>query len=217
MILRSPNPVTLIGASDASPQDVDECLTLAPTLVAADGGAATVLAQNRVPEAVIGDFDSLPPEMRATLPTDRLHPIAEQETTDFEKCLHAIDAPLILAIGFTGRRIDHELAVYNALTRHPDRPCIVLGASDLVFLAPLKLALDLEVGSRLSLFPMGPVTGRSEGLEWPIDGLNFAPNGRIGTSNRVTGPVLLEFDAPAMLVVMPRAALGAAIAALAGG
>jgi thiamine pyrophosphokinase len=39
------------------------------------------------PEAVIGDFDSIRPAARTALPPDRLHPIAEQDTTDFDKAL----------------------------------------------------------------------------------------------------------------------------------
>jgi thiamine pyrophosphokinase len=65
------------------------------------------------------------------------------------------------------------------------------------------------------LFPMARVTGRSTGLEWPIAGLIFAPDGVIGTSNRVVARrVTLEFDAPGMLVILPRRRLDAAIRAL---
>ena len=52
--------------------------------------------------------------------------------------------------------------------------------------------------------PLTPVTGRSQGLEWPIDGLDFAPGGRTGTSNRALGPVTLEIDGPDMLLILPR-------------
>jgi thiamine pyrophosphokinase len=62
---------------------------------------------------------------------------------------------------------------------------------------------------------MAPVTGRSTGLEWPIDGIRFAPDGMIGTSNRVDAPrVSLTFDGPGMLVIVPRRRLDAAIKAL---
>jgi thiamine pyrophosphokinase len=62
---------------------------------------------------------------------------------------------------------------------------------------------------------MAPVTGRSQGLEWPITGLHFTPAGQIGTSNRVVGAsVTLEFDAPGMLVILPRRRLDAAIRSL---
>ena len=175
------------------------------------------LAAGHIPEAVIGDFDSVSDAARAAIPEDRLWPITEQESTDFEKCLTRIDAPYLLAIGFTGARLDHVLAVWTVLARHPDRRCLVLGSDDVVFLAPRRLRIDLAAETRVSLFPMGAVTGRSEGLRWPIDGIPFAPDGRIGTSNRAEGAVELEFDAEKMLVMLPRDCLSAAIAALAPG
>ena len=206
--------VTILGAGASEPADIDEALSLAPVVVAADGGAELALNARKVPDAVIGDFDSIPARVRDRLPDARLHRIEDQSDTDFEKCLARIAAPLMLAVGFTGGRLDHELAAYSALLRFPDKRCIVIGPRDLVFLAPPELGLDLERQSRLALFPLAPVSGRSEGLLWPIDGLDFAAGGRLGTSNTVTGPVRLRMDAPGMLVILPRAALGAAIAGL---
>ena len=216
MAYSSETPVTLLGAGPVSYGDIEEILEIAPNLVAADGGAAAALTVGKAPDLVIGDFDSLPQFVSDTLPKERLLYVPEQDTTDFEKCLARISAPLILALGFTGRRADHELAVYNALVRVPAAPCIVLGAHDLTFLAPVRLRLDLTHGQRISLFPMGAVRGRSTGLRWPIDGLDFAPDGRVGTSNIAEGQVTLEFDTGKMLVIMPRAGLEAAMAALAG-
>ena len=60
---------------------------------------------------------------------------------------------------------------------------------------------------------MAAVTGRSSGLEWPIRGLNFAPAGRIGTSNRATGPVSLDFDGDGMLAILPKTRLDRLLAA----
>ncbi|MEM0948162.1 MAG: thiamine diphosphokinase [Pseudomonadota bacterium] len=197
--------------------DIEEILEIAPNLVAADGGAKAALSAGIVPESVIGDFDSLSAELRHSIPSDRLLHVSEQDSTDFEKCLSRISAPLILALGFTGQRLDHELAVYNALSRYPERACIVLGSHDLAFLAPPKVALALAPGDRVSLFPMAETTGQSDGLRWPIDGLRFAPSGRVGTSNMATGPVQLSFDALGMLIILPRAALPAARAALSHG
>jgi thiamine pyrophosphokinase len=78
---------------------------------------------------------------------------------------------------------------------------------------PPRLAIDLPPGTRVSLFPMAPVTGRSEGLRWPIAGIPFAPAGRIGTSNEATGPVRLAMDGPGMIAVLPARALDALLAA----
>lgn len=212
--LRWDRPVTLLGAGPAPEADIRLALGLAPVLVAADGGAGWAVELGLIPEAVVGDLDSLDPLTRGRLGEERLHRVAEQETTDFQKCLRLVDAPFTLGVGFVGARLDHELAALAALVRHPGRRCILIGPEDVVFAAPPSLEIGLEPGTRLSLFPFAEVTGRSEGLRWPIDGIAFAPDGRSGTSNRVTGPVRLRFSGRGMLVLLPRACLPAALEAL---
>ncbi len=205
--------VTLVGGAPFAGGDLRAALARAPTLAAADSGADRARALGLEPEIVIGDMDSLSPEGRAAL-GDRVLPIPEQDSTDFEKCLTRIAAPLVLAVGFAGARLDHALAVFNTLARCPDRRCVVLGDGDAATLCPPRIALDLDPGTRVSLFPMAPVTGRSAGLTWPIDGIAFAPGGAIGTSNRATGPVRLEMDAPGMLLMVPPGARDALLAGL---
>ena len=214
-IVDSPDGVTLVGGGPVQARLLGMALRRAPVLVAADGGADRALAAGHVPVAVIGDFDSLSAEARRRIPPDRQHRIAEQETTDFDKALRSIAAPFVLALGFAGARIDHSLAVFNTLLRHPGRVCIVLGAEDAVFLCPPDLTLRLPVGDRLSLFPMGAVRGTSDGLRWPIDGIALAPDGPIGTSNAVSAPtVRLRVDAARLLVILPRRRLDAVLDAL---
>lgn len=214
MIVDSSENIILLGAGEVTSEALAEALTLAPILVAADGAAALALAFGHLPRAVIGDLDSIDGASRARIPPERLHLVSEQDSTDFEKCLAKVRAPLILGVGFMGARLDHELAAYNALVRYPQQRCILIGPVDICFHAPPTLELNLDAGCRVSLFPMGAVTGRSEGLRWPIEGLQFAPDGRIGTSNAALGPVRLAFDGPGMLVILPREALAAAMAGL---
>ncbi len=217
-IVQTDQPVLLVGGGESDSQTIQALHRLAPVVVAADGGAGQALAAGLMPCAVIGDMDSLDAAARARIAPDRLHRIAEQDSTDFDKALRSVAAPLVLGAGFMGARRDHELANYNTLVRHADRPCILVGADELVMLAPPRLQLDLEDGTRVSLFPMRGLRGRSTGLRWPLDGLDFAPDGRVGTSNVATGPVRLEFDRPGMLLILPRARLEAAVrAALASG
>jgi thiamine pyrophosphokinase len=99
--------------------------------------------------------------------------------------------------------------------RHHGCPCLVISGQDVVFHVPRAVTLRLKVGDRVSLFPIGQITGKSRGLHWPIDGLHFATEGRIGTSNMAShAQVDLQFDQPGMLVILPRARLDAAISAL---
>ncbi len=208
--------VTLVGGGDPSRESLDEALKFAPTLVAADGGADRALAFGHVPQTVIGDLDSVSEAAISRVGAENVVQILDQNRTDFEKSIAVIDAPFVLAVGFANARIDHTLAVMTGLVCHVGAPVIVVGDEDLVFAAPLQLAVDLEVGTRFSVYPMTEVRGRSTGLEWPLDPHVFSPNGRVGTSNRVTGPVRLEFDGPGMLVITPRAALARVVAALIG-
>lgn len=218
VIVQSLQGITLVGGGPFARRDLTLCLARAPVPVAADSGADGLLRHGVMPEAVIGDFDSISAASRARIPVARQHVIAEQETTDFDKALRMVEAPFILALGFAGARLDHGLAAFNTLIRSRNQTCILIGPQDICFAAPKRIVLDLRAGDALSLFPMGQVTGRSKGLEWPVEGLDFAPDGRIGTSNRVTsGKVELEFDTHGMLLILPRRALDAAISSLCRG
>ncbi|TNC63553.1 thiamine pyrophosphokinase [Rubellimicrobium roseum] len=212
-IVHSDEPVTLIGGAGAPRADLMHALGLAPVLVAADGGATTALALGLSPVAVIGDMDSLPPEAARAF-ADRLHRVAEQETTDFDKALTRIEAPAVLALGFAGGRLDHELAALHSLVLRADRPCLLLGPATLAFHAPPEIELPLEAGTVVSLFPLAPVRVGSRGLVWPTDHLLFGPLTRIGTSNAAAGPVALRPSGPGMLVILPRATLPLALGAL---
>jgi len=213
--LTSTEPVALLGGAAVSVALLDEVLALCGPVVGADGGALHALTRDLLPEAVIGDMDSLPPEAMARIPDARLHRVTEQETTDFDKALRHIEAPLVVGVGFSGTRADHALAAYTVLLRHADRRCLLAGEAEVVFLCPPEIALEPAPGGWLSLYPLGHVEGRSEGLEWPIDGLVLSPETRVGTSNVVTGPVRLSVTAPLLLAIMPRAELAEAARALA--
>lgn len=184
----------------------------APRLVAADGGADALRAAGLVPDLVVGDLDSISPAARAAF-ADRILHVAEQDSTDFEKAMRASPAPFTIAVGFLGARIDHALACLSAMAR--DRvACVLLSEADCVFVSPPVLALDLARGTRVSLWPMGPATGRSAGLRWPIDGIAMAPDGRVGTSNAAEGPIHVRFDGGPVAVILPASALPAALAAV---
>ncbi|MFY2826137.1 thiamine diphosphokinase [Ruegeria sp. MALMAid1280] len=206
-IVRSEAPIALVGGGEIGPDDLNQTLIRVSTVVAADGGAIPMMDSGRMPDAVIGDFDSLSGAYLDRIPTDRLFPIREQDSTDFDKALRSIDAPLVLGVGFLGGRLDHQMAVLNTLVRLQDRPCILLGEHEVVFHVPPQIRLKLTPGDVVSLFPFQRVVGRSKGLEWPIDDLVLEPNGRVGTSNRALSDVELTVDGPGLVVMMPRDAL----------
>ncbi len=215
ILLHTTKNVTLVGGAAFPGSLLRLALSHAPHLIAADSGADRADSLGHRPEAIIGDMDSINKIETWQNSDVSMYRIAEQETTDFEKCLYSVSAPLILGCGFLGARLDHQLAAMSTLIRHPDKRVALLGEAEVVFHWPRRLALELPVGTAVSFFPLRPVRGvASEGLEWPVAGLDFAPGSRIGTSNRALGRIEAAFDDDGMLALLPLDQLDAVVAGL---
>lgn len=166
-------------------------------LVGADGGGDVIKAAGLVPEAIIGDFDSLV-DRGAWDARTRLIPIAEQETTDFEKVLYATSAPVTVGLGMTGKRFDHTLAALDAVARYAAARRIILVDEDDVALGLAgPFDFTVEPGARVSVHPLTPTRfARSTGLTYPLDGLLLAPGLRTGTSNEAAEAAFSITPAP---------------------
>jgi len=217
LTLRFSEGVTLVGGGALSRETFNAARALAPVVVAADGGADRLAAWGAHPAAVIGDMDSVADldawRARGDVTVLRL---PEQDTTDFEKCLYSVEAPFYLGAGFTGRRLDHTLAALHALLRWRDKRVALIGEEDVAFLCPCDWRATLSPGARVSFFPLAPVRGvASTGLCWPVEGLDFAPGLRVGTSNAASAAqVSARFDRPGMVALLERRFLGAALESL---
>ena len=213
-IVSENEPITIVGGAHFSQGLLLETLKRAPVVYAADGGANLCMQYGCQPKQVIGDLDSLSPSLRSELDPSRVIHVPEQDTTDFEKLLMRVDAPFMLAVGFMVGRIDHQMAVQTVLRAYAHRKIICVGDEDVMFVSPPEIDLPLDAGTRISLYPMAPVQVRSTGLYWPTDGLSFAPDGQIGTSNKAARPVTLLPSAPCMLVVLSKTCLDITIDAM---
>lgn len=207
--------ITVVGAGEVSYDVLKLAMSASPIVVAADGGAITALRFGITPKVVIGDMDSLPDRLPPELPAHSLVHITDQNTTDFEKCLRSLDTPLVVAVGVTNPRIDHGLSAINALARHQGKRIVLLNSSDLCFLCPPVFEILLPLHTQFSLFPMAETSGRSDGLNWPIDGIRFSPHGTIGTSNFTVAKIVrVRIDEPGMIAILPSNHFHVAVAAL---
>jgi len=207
-IVSSAAKMTLLGGGAVDLPDLENALRIAPVLICADSGGNQAIFYGFRPDFVIGDMDSAD---TAELRNNDINMVlvSDQSSTDFEKCIAAVGAHTIIAVGFLGRRLDHQLAAFNAVAKAPDRLIILVGEEDICFLCPAHLHLTLAVGERFSLFPMNRCTGTSRGLEWPIDGLELSPAGQIGTSNRVVDrDVTVSVHTGALICILPKHNLG---------
>lgn len=200
-VLTSPRPVLLVGGAPLEGETLAALHGHYSHIVAADGGADQLAQHGLRPDAIIGDLDSLhAPDSWGDIP---VHHIAEQDSTDFDKCVSRVDAPILFAVGFNGARLDHGLAAFSTVAQSP-ATVVLAGGGDLCCRLRGRIALDINAGTRVSLFPMGQATGtHSRGLRWSVEGLAMAPAARIGTSNEATGPVEVEMVGEAVLLIVP--------------
>ena len=157
-------------------------------VVAVDGGYYGCRLAGITPDLLIGDMDSVDPaDLVDARKKTRVHPISEQDTTDLEKALRHVRAPAILGFGFLGKRFDHSLAALSVLARFTEMHRVMLvGSEDIVHVTSGSFTMRMDAGRRLSIWPLGRIDfARSEGLQWPLDGLQMAPNETVGTSNKM--------------------------------
>ena len=84
-IVFSDEPVLLVGGANGDNHQLAGLLDAFKTVVAADSGADWLRSVGRPADALIGDMDSVSTETRQSLPPNRVHHIAEQDSTDFDK------------------------------------------------------------------------------------------------------------------------------------
>ena len=179
-------PTVLFGASPIGPSvlKVTQKFESWPVL-AADGGVNAAINAGLLPQMVIGDMDSVTDLDQLPVSVRQIR-LSGQDDTDFEKCLRLINAPLIVGVGFLDGRLDHSLAVLDAMARlEHERPVLLAGSNDVVLRLRGNIKLLLNRGCRVSIWPLGCQHFiRSEGLDWPLDNLTMQMGHRTGTSNR---------------------------------
>ena len=217
LIVHSSDPIALVGGADLGPQDLNILQSYAPSFVGVDGGADHLLTAGIRPVAVIGDLDSISDGARLEY-SDLLHHVCEQDTVDFEKAWRLVDAPIVFAVGFSGGRLDHTLAVLNVMGRFGGRRLILIGTEDVTAIVPRDgMVLNgLGTGSRLSLMPLATARVSATGMRWPVDDQVFDTLRFTSPSNEVVGPVVtLSAEGP-VLLVLPRRSLDAMVKAMMG-
>lgn len=187
--IHADGPVLLLGGSTLDLNAFHAVRERSELLIAADGGANHLLGSGLVPDAIVGDLDSLMHVENWRRQSQLVH-CEEQESTDFEKCLYTVKAPWYWAMGFSGQRLDHSLAVLHSLARYVNsRRVLLLSDTDVSFVCRGDISLELPLSARLSVFPITPTRFvRSSGLSYPLDGLTLCAGEQIGCSNAVAEP-----------------------------
>ena len=149
-------------------------------LIAADGGAAHMLELHLLPDAAIGDFDSLGAEQQNALETAGVklfrYPV-KKDLTDLELAIQyaqSLGAQDILIVGALGNRWDQTLAnlLLPASAAYTNLSIRLVDGEQEISLIRAGQTLDLagNPGSTLSLIPLaGDACGiTTQGLEYPL-------------------------------------------------
>lgn len=183
MTFQFQTPVFLVGEGELPHEQFQKLYSDRYPLIAADGGANTLRAFGVTPKAVIGDMDSLKDRAFFEEHSIVLH-LEDQNTTDLEKCLNEVNAPLYLALGFTGKRFDHTLEILHVLEKYVDKRIAFFSNQDVIVRLPRHFEIELPKHTRISLYPLKRTTGLgSSGLKYPLHGLSMEQGQMIGTSN----------------------------------
>ena len=175
------------GEFPTTPQPL-EVLQSASYVVCCDGAADRYIATGRVPDAIVGDGDSI-----STVNSEKyahlLHVISEQETNDQTKAVRFLmerGKHRIAIVGATGRREDHTIGNISLLIEYARKGCEVCTFTDHGVFIPCNgtTTHKCRKGQQVSIFSITARDLSAEGLLYPIYDFN---NWWQGTLNECTG------------------------------
>ena len=149
-----------------------QILQQTPYAVCCDGAADAYISRGGVPDAIVGDGDSISACNRERY-ADRLHIFAEQETNDQTKAmrfLRQMGKRDIAIVGATGGREDHTLGNISLLIEYARMGlCVHLYTDHGVFIPGLDtVTLPCHPGQQLPFFSITAHGFRATGLRYPL-------------------------------------------------
>ncbi|EFJ10261.1 hypothetical protein SELMODRAFT_235596 [Selaginella moellendorffii] len=165
------------------------------------GQEESIVRERFIPDAIIGDLDSILPEVRqfyesrGTAVLDKSH---DQDTVDLHKCISFVAETTtnpasinmkILVVGALGGRFDHEMGNINVLFSFRSFRIILFNDESLVFLLPRDVLHTIHVspeheGPNCGIIPLGrPCTATTTGLKWNLNQTSMEFGGLVSTSN----------------------------------
>lgn len=169
-------------------------------IIAADGAAAKLRLLGLDPTYVVGDGDSFDKNTNS-LATATILSSADQDSTDFEKCLLFVQQQQMLPsliLGISGGEIDHVLGNMQALIKHAQDQSLYfldtyensenqLGIKIGIPVSSTPLTLALEPNSLISIIPFYNTTVTTTGLHWELNNTALTTDSILGVRNISTG------------------------------
>ena len=184
----------VLGGEAPGEELLQECMRQADWSIAADSGLAAFDACGLEPDVIVGDMDSVAPEVlerfKDRVSIERL-PCIKDDTDG----VHALDAAIregaseIMLLGALGGRPDHLLANLMLLVRAARKgvQATIRSESISVCRVPGQMVLRGAAGRTVSLLPLGQAEGITlKGFCYPMENGRMDSTYPLGISNVVT-------------------------------
>lgn len=159
------------------------------TIICADGGANSAFKLGLVPDFIIGDLDSIKPEiLEFYSDKSTIIKIKRQNDTDVEKCLKfAIRKGFseALLLGVTGDRLDHTICNLGIVLKFYNQiKCCIVAENSYLIPTDETITLKSNAGETISIYAFDKKTKiTSDGLKYPLRNSTLAFGEKESTSN----------------------------------
>jgi thiamine pyrophosphokinase len=168
-------PDTVVLADGAFPQHEIPLTILksASRIICCDGSAGSLVSFGLEPLAIVGDCDSIDPEIIDRY-ADRIFRDDDQEINDLTKAVRwCYDSGFkdIVILGATGKREDHTLGNISLIAEYAQLINVRMITDTGIFYPALKSSrFDSCPGQQVSIFSIDPETEiTSSGLKYPLE------------------------------------------------
>ncbi|MEW5841643.1 MAG: thiamine diphosphokinase [Bacteroidota bacterium] len=177
-------------------------------LICADGGANSAFKFEFVPDYIIGDLDSIKPEIYDYYYDKcEIIQVTRQNDTDVEKCLkfaYKNKFKDIILLGTTGDRLDHSLCNLGITLKFFDKVRIrVIHQRSILSVHQGVNTLKTIPGETISIYGLDTKTKfESEGLKYPLKNFSLPFGMKESTSNiAITNEVRLKIKGGKAFVI----------------
>ncbi|MCD7978806.1 MAG: thiamine diphosphokinase [Tannerellaceae bacterium] len=178
----------------------------ASVVIACDGAICSLHKAGIIPQAIVGDMDSIPEELRLHY-ANLLVEIVDQEINDLTKAVlqaRNMGQEEILILGATGLREDHTVGNISLLAEYMPHFRRVEMATDFGWFTSLSTPTEFNSfpGQQVSIFSLNPLTKLTfSGLRWPVKDRTLTSWWQ-GSLNEATGDHFhITFEGEANLII----------------
>ncbi len=165
-------------------------------LICADGGANNLFKLNIIPKLIIGDLDSIKPDVLEYYSSKtKVIKVKDQNSTDIEKCLNKLikmNYSEVVLLGCTGNRLDHSLGNLSIMYKYAEKiKTHLVHYQSFISIFSNNFSLKTTPGETISFFGLNPVIKiKTAGLKYNLNNETISFGYRESISNEALKDII---------------------------